>query len=249
MKTSKTLCAAVSIGLLLSVMSGCSEDDKNYFVNEYYSSVRVIHASYDAPDVDVYLNGDVAIEDLAYGESSGYASVLTDIYDIEVTPANLDTPVVIALTDFVLFPNVEITVFAMNELAAIQPVIAEDVRYTLSGKARVRFIHASPDAPAVDIKVGTGDGTAVFSDVSFTQVEEYIDVDPGAYVFVVTAAGDTTPVVTFESITIEEETVYSIVAIGTLDDTDEYDFTARVFIDTATGDQFVDLVPVIPNGI
>ena len=214
-----------------------------------FSPERVIHASYDAPDVDVYLNGDVAIEDLPYGESSGYASVLTDIYDIEVTPANLDTPVVIALTDFVLFPNVEITIFAMNELAAIQPVIAEDVRYTLSGKARVRFIHASPDAPAVDIKVGTGDGTAVFSDVSFTQVEEYIDVDPGAYVFVVTAAGDTTPVVTFESITIEEETVYSIVAIGTLDDTDEYDFTARVFIDTATGDQFVDLVPVIPNGI
>jgi len=249
MKTYKHLTVLFSIGFLLIVFTGCSEDDKTYFINDFNSSVRVIHASYDAPDVDVYLNDSVAIEDLPYGESSGYASVSSDIYDIDVTPAGSDTPVVIALTDFALFPNVEITVFAMNKLASIQPVIADDFRYVLAGKARVRFVHASPDTDPVDIKVGAGDGPAVFSDVSFTDVEEYIAVDPGTYVFVVTAAGETTPLLTFESVTIEEETVYSIVAIGTFDGEDDYDLTVRVFIDNGAGDQFIDLVPVIPNGI
>lgn len=246
MKTYKTITLIFSIGFLLFLFSGCSEDEENFFVNEFYSSVRVIHTSYDAPNVDVYLDGSKAIADLAYGESSGYASVLSDSYDIEVTPANQASPVVIDLTGFVLFPNVDVTIFAMNELASIQPVIADDFRYALGGKARVRFVHASPDTPAVDIKVGSGSGTAVFTDVSFTEVEDYIEVDPGAYVFVVTATGDTTPVVTFESVTIADETVYSILAIGTLDGTDDYDLTVRVFIDNDNGDQFVDLVPAAP---
>ena len=237
MKIYKTISTILSIGLLLFLFSGCSEDEENLFLNDYYSSVRVIHTSYDAPDVDVYLDGSLAIEDLAFGESSGYASVLSDTYDIEVTPANADTPVVIDLKDFVLFPNIEITIFAMNALASIQPVIAEDFRYGLGGKSRVRFVHASPGTPAVDIKVGSGSNPAVFGNVSFTEVEDYIEVDPGSYVFVVTLANDPAPVKTYEAVTLEEETVYSILAIDTLDN-----LTVRVFIDNGDGDQFVDLV-------
>lgn len=240
------LSAVFFTGFLLFLFIGCSEDDKSYFINDFDSGLRVIHASYDAPDVDVYLDDAIAVEGLAYGESSGYASVASDIYDIEVTPANLDTPVVISLIGFALFPNEDLTIFAMNDVAAIQPVIAADTRYAVGGKARVRFVHASPDTPAVDIKVGAGNGPAVFSDVSFTEVKDYIDVDPKEYVFVVTSAGVTAPVVTFEPVTLEDETVYSILAIGTLDDTDEYDLTVRVFIDNGDGDQFVDLVPETP---
>lgn len=240
----KVLSVVLSVGLMMVVCHGCSDDDETNIFNEFFSKVRVIHASYDAPAVDVSLDGAVAIEDLAYGESSGYASVLSETYDIAVTPANAETPVVISLTDFVFFPSEAITVFAVNELASIQPVIAVDSRFILRGKSRVRFVHASPDAPAVDIRVGAGDGPQVFSDVSFTDVEDYIDVDPGAYVFVVTAAGDTAAVVTFQEVTLEDETLYTVVALGTLDAGDAYDFTVRVFIDNDDGDQYVDLVPV-----
>ena len=35
--------------------------------------------------------------------------------------------------------------------------------------------------------------------------------------------------------------IYTIVALGTLDGDDEYEFGARVFVDSGDGDSFVDL--------
>jgi len=245
MKRFRITALVLCVGLLSFLSFGCSDDDETNIINRYYSKVRVIHASYDAPAVDVRVDGDVVIEDLEFGESSGFASLLSGTYDFGVTPANLATPVVIALNGLTLFPGEEITLFAMNELASIQPIFAVDSRYTLGGKARVRFVHASPDAPAVDIRVGDGTGPQVFSDAGFTDVSEYVEVDPGSYVFVVTAAGDTSPVVTYQAAELEAETVYTVVALGTLDSEDDADFIVRVYIDNDDGDQFVDLVPEI----
>jgi hypothetical protein len=48
-------------------------------------------------------------------------------------------------------------------------------------------------------------------------------------------------VVTFESVTLDAGGQYTIVALGTLDADDDYDFGVRVFIDSGDGDSFVDL--------
>ena len=44
---------------------------------------------------------------------------------------------------------------ATGFLASIQPLVLEDDRGT-TGQAKVRFVHTSPDAPAVDVAVKGG---------------------------------------------------------------------------------------------
>lgn len=238
----KSLMAALCAGLLIFGLFGCSDDDTE-FVNTFNSGLRVIHASHDAPAVDVFLDGSLTINDLAFGESSGYGSVLSQTYALLITDAADETSTLIDLDRLVLMPLEVVTVFAMGDLAEIRAVIAEDSRHILSDRARVRFVHASPDAPAVDIRVGAGDGTQVFSDISFTEVSDYEDLAPGTYAFVVTDADETTPVVSFEEIELAAANIYTIVAMGTLAGEDAFDFIVRVFTDTAAGDEFVDLVP------
>ena len=68
-----------------------------------YGGVRVIHASPDAPPVDVYVNGDPGvampnISGLAFTQGTGYVPLPTDTYRFRVTPAGAAAPVVIDAT-------------------------------------------------------------------------------------------------------------------------------------------------------
>jgi hypothetical protein len=83
----------------------------------------------------------------------------------------------------------------------------------------------------------------VFGEVSFGEITDYIELEPGGYVFVITRTGDAAPVAAFEEAEIEAGNVYSFAAQGTLAPEDGYDFMGRVYVDNDGGDAFVDLVP------
>jgi hypothetical protein len=51
-------------------------------------------------------------------------------------------------------------------------------------------------------------------------------------------------VVTFAPVTLDAGTIYTVVALGTLDDTDDIDFGVPVFVDSGNGDAFVDFTAV-----
>jgi hypothetical protein len=228
----------LSLGL---IVVGCSDDESTPMTPVTgTSNIRVIHTSYDAPDVDVKVNGATAISDLAYGQSSGYATLDARSTNITVTPAGSDAPVVID-ADVVLENNKEYTAIAADALAFITPVVVEDDRSSVSGMAKIRFAHMSPDAPAVDIKLNNGDGAVVFGDAAFKDVADYITVDGGTYTFAVTATGSSDEVVIFDPITVSDGAVYTVVAHGTLDGNDNYPFGVRVFVDNGSGDAYVDL--------
>nr|MBN2277360.1 DUF4397 domain-containing protein [candidate division Zixibacteria bacterium] len=235
---------AIVLGLIF--VAGCSDDDNNPMksVSKMTSSIRVIHASYDAPEVDIRVDGTVAIGGLGYGQSSGYAEISDGVRNISVTPAGANSPVVIE-ADLDLEVNTSYTVFAVNNLGSIEPVVAVDDRSQVQSKAKVRFLHASPDAPAVDIKLNSGDGPTVFVNKAFKDITEYAEVDPGSYTFVVTPSGDNSEVLIFEPINVTAGVIYTAVAHGTLDNTDLYDLAVRIFVDNNDGDLFVDLKPAV----
>ncbi|MBD3225049.1 MAG: DUF4397 domain-containing protein [Caldithrix sp.] len=233
-----------SIALFASlslVLTSCNEDSDDGMSNmESKAQVRVIHTSYDAPAVDVAANGQTAIQDLAYGISSGYAGLNAGSTNLQVTPAGANSPVVID-ADVVLEQDKDYTVIAAGALSGIEPVVVEDSREAVGDKAKIRFAHMSPDAPAVDIKLDSGQGTTVFGDVAFKEVANYIEVDGGSYVFAVTPANSSDEVIVFDPITVENGKVYTVTAKGTLNGNDQYPFIARVFVDNGAGDVFVDL--------
>ena len=174
--------------------------------------VRVAHLSPDAPAVDVWVDGAKAFENLAFEGVSDYATLPSDSYFIEVVPSGATTPVVISAT-LDLKANMDYTVAAVNELASIEALVLED-NNTLptAGKAHVRFVHASPDAPAVDITLP--DGTAIFSNIAFKEVGDYTPVDAGTYDLEVRLAGTSTSVLDLMGLTFENKTVYTVFATG-----------------------------------
>jgi hypothetical protein len=236
----KTMFLMLSV-LTFSLLWSCADDSKAGMTNmDMKANIRVVHTSYDAPAVDISVDGTTAISNLEYGISSGYAQLNAGSANVKVTPAGAASPVVID-ADVVLEDGSEYTIFAAGSLSTIEPVIAVDNRQAVNNKAKIRFAHMSPDAPAVDIKLNDGNGPAVFGNVAFKDISSYVEVDGGTYTFAVTPTNSTDEVIVFDPIAVENGMVYTVVAKGTLNPADSFPFIARVFVDNAEGNAFVDL--------
>lgn len=166
-RITKTL-MALSVSALLVFAVGCSDDDENPMAPDVGSGsqIRVIHASPDAPAVDIYVAGVSAplITGLAYGDASGYADVAAGTYNIQIRAAGSDPGSAPAFeTGALTIPDgVKITAIAAGLLAKapgapdafrVMPLV-EDFDAPGAGSAIVRVVHAGADAPTVAIDVG-----------------------------------------------------------------------------------------------
>lgn len=141
-----------------------------------------------------------------------YASLPAGTYNVKVVPAGATEPVVIE-ADLTLSGGSDYTVMAVNPLASIEPlVLIDDNSAPAAGKAHVRFVHASPDAPAVDVAVKGG--PVLFGDVSFKEASSYLPVDAGAYDLEVRLAGTTTMALEAPGVALRSGTTYTIFAMG-----------------------------------
>jgi LPXTG-motif cell wall-anchored protein len=174
--------------------------------------VRVVHASPDAPAVDVWVNGSVAFANAPFQGITDYAQLEPGSYSVQVTPTGATEPIVID-ANLDLATTTDYTVVAVGTLENIEPLVLIDNNSApAAGKAHVRFVHASPDAPAVDIAV-TG-GPVLFSDVAFKGTGDYLPVDAGTYDLEARLAGTDTVALSVPGVALEEGTVYTIFAMG-----------------------------------
>lgn len=185
------------------------------------ADVRVIHASPDAPAVDVFVNGTPgvtppAISGLAFTQATPYIPLPTAMYNFQVTPTGLPAPVVINV-DAMIDGSTNYSVVAMNFLSAIQPVVFVDDNTINPGAARVRFIHAAPDVPGVDIFVAGG-VDPIFNAVTFTNSGGYIEVPAGSYDLEVRLNDGGALALSVPGVGLEAGTVYTIWAMGALRD-------------------------------
>ena len=175
--------------------------------------VRLLHAVPDAPNVDVYANNNLIIDNFSFGEWTDYFMVPEGTYQLTVyATGTKDSPV----ASNMLNVNEEsvFTVAAVGTLSNIELLAIKDANSSMSSEqsSMVRFLHLSPNAPAVDITLP--DGTVIFSNVSFRGITPYIDVEPMNYTLQVRLSGTTTVVLTVPDIVLEEGEFYTIYAIG-----------------------------------
>jgi hypothetical protein len=189
-------------GLLLSATSAFAAGPR----------VRVVHASPDAPAVDVLVNNGVAFSNAAFKGITPYAALAAGAYDVKVVPAGATEPAVIS-ANLTLEADKDYTVVAVGKLAEIEPLVLVDNNSApAAGKAHVRFVHASPDAPAVDIAVKGG--PVLFSNVAFKGVGDYLPVDAATYDLEVRLAGTTTVALAVPGVALNAGTVYTVFAMG-----------------------------------
>lgn len=174
--------------------------------------VRVVHASPDAPAVDILVNSAKAFSNVPFKGITQYASLDAGSYNVQVVPTGAAEPVVIQAT-LDLKGGTDYTVIALGTLANIEPLVLTDNNSApAAGKAHVRFVHASPDAPAVDIAVKGG--PVLFSGVPFKGVGDYLPVDAGTYDLEVRVAGTSNVALSVPGVKLNAGTVYTIFAVG-----------------------------------
>lgn len=174
--------------------------------------LRVAHFSTDAPPVDVWVNGSVALSGVPFGTISDYLPLDAGEYRVQVTPAGARRPIVIDAT-LDLSSGFVYTVAAVGFLSSdsLEPLVLVDDRSVGSG-ARIRFVHASADTPSVDVAV-TG-GPVLFADVSFQEASDYVDVPGGTYDLEARPAGSSAVALAVPGVSVSNGTTYTVFAVG-----------------------------------
>lgn len=169
--------------------------------------VRAAHLSPDAPNVDVLVDGNAVLTDVPFKAVSGYLLLNSGEYQIDVNVTGTANTVLSATPD--LEPGDVFTLAAVNFVASLEALlISDDLSAPETGNAHVRVVHASPDAPNVDVYV---DGAEVLTDVPFKAVSDYLPVAAGDRNLQVNATGTNATVIDVTP-TLEDGGIYTVIA-------------------------------------
>lgn len=189
--------------------SSCNKDE-----DKTYAKVLVTHASPDAPGVDLLVDGAKQNSSaLTFPSNTGYLQVESGGRNIKVNVSGTSTTVINA--DLTLEKDKNYSVFAVDSVSKLSAlVIADDLTAPASGKAHVRFIHLSPNAPAVDVALDGG--AVVFGNKAFKDYTAFTPLDAGSYDLEVRVAGTSTVALDLAPITLEAGKIYTVFAKGFL---------------------------------
>lgn len=207
-------------GLSFGVV-GCSDDDTTTNPPPAATArAMVVHASPDAPGVDLYVDNAKVDSNLTFLENTAYVTVNAGVRNVKVTVTGTTTAVIEAPVP--IAANAVYSVFATDSVTTLTPLLLLDTLTTpAAGKAHVRFIHLSPNAPPVDITLESG--AVVFGNRAFGEYTSFTPLDAGTYTLQVRAAGTTTVVLTLPPVTLTAGKIYTVYAKG--------------FLGVTTGDQ------------
>ncbi len=178
--------------------------------------VRVLHASPDAPAVDVYLDDTIveALTDVPFGTISAYLDVPAGDHNVKVyATGTTEGPVIDA--DVTVAAGRKYTIAATDAVASITAQVLQDEPAPDCDSASVRVVHFSADAPAVDVATtGAEPADAVVRNLEYPNATDYVALPAGSYDLEVRLAGTTTVALTLPDVAVEACTAYSVFAIG-----------------------------------
>jgi hypothetical protein len=215
------------IQLLLAPKGGSAA-----FVRDTRADLRVAHFSPNVPAVDVFLKApgtansanNRVLQNVTFPADSGYLTVASGSYLASVALAG-SLAEVIGL-DVALARGGSTSVFAIGLLNGAGPqqlrlAAYVDDRTPVAGQAKVRVIHLSPDAPAVDVVTLNGSTISgrVVTNLAFPNATaQPLTLPPGTYSIGVTATGQNA-VVASQDFTLAAGQVVTIAAVGCLSTT------------------------------
>ncbi|NTU77851.1 MAG: DUF4397 domain-containing protein [Chloroflexales bacterium] len=175
------------------------------------AKVRVVHASPDAPAVDVFVNDNKALTNVPFFTASDYLDLPAGSYRVQVTPTGQPASAAVIDATATIEAGKAYTIAATGPVASIKPtIIVDDLSAPASGKAKIRVYHFSPDAPAVDVK--PAGGNALITGLAFPNASDYLEVPAGSYDLQVTPTGEGTVVIDLPDTAVEAGKIYSVFA-------------------------------------
>jgi hypothetical protein len=213
---------ALFLLLAVALIAGCGGDDND----TGDTHLRILHASPDAPNVDVLVDNALTLSNVAYPTASNYLTISAGAHNIKINVAGTSTTVISVSPT--LARDGYYTAIAANFVASIEPLLAtDDSSAPPAGQVRLRVVHAAPDAGPVDILVNN---QVVLSNVPFAAISSYLSVPAGTYDVKVNAAGTAVTAIQ-TTITAVAGNNYTAVAIGSLKTAATNPLTLKLLID------------------
>lgn len=195
--------------------------------------VRVVHASADAPAVDVLVDGNVAFQNLKFKDYTNYTPVPAGMRMLALNVAGTSTTAL--QLPFTLANGVSYTFYAFGKLENYTLTIigtGDDPVAPAMDSVKVRVVHGASTAPPVDIFVtepyAALPGAPLLSNVPFTAASHYLTVPAGAYQARIAPTGTKTVAIDSRRLQLTGGTVRTVVAI---DGTDGKSFELLVLND------------------
>jgi hypothetical protein len=203
---------SIMVVLALPFANAACEDDDPVVPPTPTSRFMVVHASPDTPSLDVYVSGNGAKDNLVYPGNTGYLTIDAGFLDVRLQlTAPPHTILYEAQHDFA--EDDYYTLFIDDTMSNLDWImLTDDLSTPASGQTRLRFLHLSPDAPAIDITTQTG--TVLFPDHIFEEVTPFTDFAAGTYDLQVRNAGTTNVLFDIPPRTFQAGKVYTIFLKG-----------------------------------
>ena len=175
------------------------------------AKIRFLHASTDAPNVDIYINAIKVFKNIPFKEVSAYLSLPAGKYHIDIYPTdNMVSTILNKRIAFEAGKSYTLTIIGIeNKLRLLS---YDDQPNVPHGETKVRFIHLSPNTPPVDFAVVKGD--VVFPKISYKDATSYLGLSPMTVDLELRKTGTKQALYPLHNIQFKANEVYSIVVIG-----------------------------------
>jgi hypothetical protein len=185
-------------------------------VTETDATLRFVHASPGAPNVDVLVDGQAVVQDLAFAAVTDYFALPGGTHTLQVVPTGEGADAALIETDLDAEDGKAYIFVALGRLNEIEGKVYEvNVDAVDAGKARVRVIHASPDAGTIAVAQSGGD--ELFGGIDFTDATDHKDLDAGTYSLDVKGDDDRV-LLAGQTLDFVAGSVYDVVVLGQLAD-------------------------------
>lgn len=151
------------------------------------SRIRFLHAFPSAPAVDVYLNGSIMTNNLAFSNISCYQNISPGKYEVQIYSAGTyDKPLLTKSIDILSDTSSTVSVVTLNNNIDIFVLNDANINDSLAN-CFLRFINISPNAPLLSLALDND--ITLFGNVEYMETTGYYPLSPAIYNLKVSFSG------------------------------------------------------------
>lgn len=205
---------------------------------ETYSILKIVHASSSTGLVDIdcntYGSDDsyyLLVEDAAYQNSYGPGEFYSGDRTFRVTRDG--TTIVATEQTINLAEDLNYTILLVDYNATLSPtflIVEDTLDLPPDESSFLRFIHASTDAPLMNIEANNGQK---IEDLDLYGTSHYLRMDEGTYAFTITDVASGGILLTTQYMTLLGGVNYTIVLSGSIDNMTDVELNAFIIQDTS----------------
>ena len=216
----KTLVQAVAYGkgsskLVNIAILNLDQDGTGQVVDNLLAEFKLTNASSVGSPLNVFVDGALALANVPFAGVSNYEKVIAGSPTISIQSAATPGANLLTLKPN-LAPATDTSIVVSGPAGALQGLVLTDNNLpSAAGRARVRFVNASPDLASVDVYVNfVKQFSAVTANSASPYAELPADTTGTIYEFDFNVAGTTTPVLMLPDVLIVAGKTYTVYVVG-----------------------------------